>query len=116
MTNTTEVSIDDSFSGVENWTVLNLDYNAQLAFFLSVPSYTGTVEARDGVTLIANEAECTAAIPQSTRELYVKEGACWSVLKYELAGLPSLETIHFGSNSFSSTQSLSIHGLSPFSL
>lgn len=116
MTNTTEVSIDDSFSGVENWTVLNLDYNAQLAFFLSVPSYTGTVEAKEGVTLITEEAECTAAIPRNTRELYVKEGACWSVLEYELADLPSLEVIHFGSNSFSSTLSLSIHGLSLSSL
>lgn len=116
MTNTTAVSVTDSFSGVENWTVLDLDYNAQLAFFLDIPSYTGTVEARDGVTLIADEAECAAAIPQNTRELYVKEGACWSVLEYEVTGLPSLETIHFGSNSFSSTQSLSIHGLSPFSL
>lgn len=96
--------------------MLDLDYNAQLAFFLVIPSYTGTVEARDGVTLIAEEAECTAAIPRNTRELYVKEGACWSVLNYELADLPSLETIHFGSNSFSSTQSLSIHGLSPSSL
>ena len=90
--------------------MLDLDYNAQLAFFLDSPSYTGTVEARDGVTLIADEAECIVAIPQNTRELYVKEGACWSVLEYEVAGLPSLETIHFGSNSFSSTLSLSIHG------
>ena len=116
MTNTTAVSIADSFSEIENWTVLDLDYNAKLGFFLSVPSYTGSVEAREGVTLIATEAECVAAIPQNTRELYVKAGACSSVLEYELTNLPSLEGIYFGPETFINARSLFIHGMGSYDL
>ena len=111
MNDTTHFHFNNCFENIVHWSTLELDYVAQIQFFLHLPDFSDEIQSRDDTALISSGDDCAMNIPSTVKYVYVKAGACANVEEMELGDLPEAEMIIFGTHSFPDTRSVYLHGV-----